>query len=214
MDPRFEPQAIPTATRELNELLAQLAELQNLREQHSQMMRPGLKDGCAQSFEQRYKALADFVAECDNTPCDHKLMVSLNLFLWDGYSAPNLKIELCHDAGLWTTVMEGCYKPLDLLAGQYGSRQRVQWEGGPPTRLRATVEGFGGQGIAFATVLFRDDRYIPDCVLATDGLVRDPQHLLHDDSHVAFMGNTNTAEAVIDRSKKYPGQIEIALRRI
>ena len=197
---------------ELTWLREELKELEALREKDTQALRPGLSDRCASMFRQLRERLNEWVAVWEATAVEDRLVVSLELFLWDGYSAPQLTVELLGADGQWRTVLTGCRKPLSLNDGLFTARQWVAWQGGPATRLRATVGGFGGQGIAFAKLVHGGGvRLVPTQVESSDGLVRDAEHLLTDDSTVTFLGNPRTAEAVMDRSKQRDGVVEVAL---
>lgn len=68
-----------------------------------------------------------------------------------------------------------------------------------PERLRLTVRGFGGQGIAYAEVLSAHGRLIPGRVAVRSGRVEHPEYLEFADVTAAFFGHARTLDAFHDR---------------
>lgn len=180
-----------------------------------QKLRPGIEpEGASQQFHNARKTMDAFLDEHDEDSLGERALLELWLFLWEGYSAPQLKAEL-RIGESWREVFSGMRKPTDLEASRYRFRIPVRLGSGqqPPSALRLTVSGFGGQGVSFASLLTASAALTPGEVIESNGQALTPEAILTDNPFVCWLGSTDTVETLMAATEDETASVAITLRR-
>ncbi len=137
-------------------------------------------------------------------------LLELRLFLTDCFGAPRMRIELAR-GGRWRLAAEGSWKPVNDRDAQYTVQLPIAWRGAPPDRMRVTVSGYGGQGIAHAALHFAGRSLTPRRARAVAGRVENPGAVLRDDALVCRMGSEDVVATLRGHTSNERAVLEIAL---
>jgi len=141
-------------------------------------------------------------------------VLSLRLFLIEGYSAPWLSVEV-FDGKEWVSIASrATFKPANLLNASFALEIPMCWKYGEPQILRITLSGYGGQGVQFASLFIDDHRWIPECILSIRGSVENAEALLSDDAFVCYLGEKDTLKTLEQITHEDESVIEIKLARL
>jgi hypothetical protein len=198
------------AQRELGDwCVEQFQTIAKIRARQWKRYRAGLEpDNSAALCRQRANELRRFLRDLESTPAESRAMLSVKLYLHDSYSAPLLRIEL-REGTRWRQVFVGNFKPVNHRDALYALQVPVTCSHGDPDRVRFSVSGFGGQGIAYASLHFRDHTLVPSAVASAHGQVTSPIAVLTDDSRVCYLGFADTAWTLEHRLDREESSIEI-----
>ena len=141
-------------------------------------------------------------------------LIELDLFLWDNFSAPRLRVEVLDAAGKPSIVAEGIFKPFNNRQSQYTVQVpiRVLAETAGLDTIRLVVSGFGGQGVRFVRVLLTEGYLEPAGIAAASGEVFDAQAALVDDSSVCYLGSASTAATLFAHAERAESSLTLSLR--
>jgi hypothetical protein len=199
VDPRAAPVSLADCAREYDRLARQ-------RDRDWRRYRPGILPNHASALlRQRARELRAL-----RRPA---ALLELRLFLAESFSAPILTVAL-RGAGRWVTVARGCLKPVNERDAQYTIQVPVDWRGRAPDRLRLTVTGYGGQGIAFAALHFATRTLQPSAVVRQRGRVLDARALLRDDARVCYLGDPDTVRTLRRRESHRAATVTLDLARL
>ena len=194
------------ATR-LGKVLGEIDAVAALRRAQWERYRPGILstyDALNRFWDGFHENIAAFAEAARAGTLEQVGLLTLELFLADGFSSPRMSVALRYagDAD-WTTVAQGGWKPMFFGKDQeydHAAYYRV------PLRMdteraveacRLEVWGYGGQGVRYVEVNNRAGRFVPACVREVSGRVENPAALLVDNSFWCYLGDPDTGLAVL-----------------
>lgn len=211
IDPRTSPE---TQARFSGAALAEtqiLKELNDLRAEQWRRHRPGIENDRAGNWIRTLVSeTEDFVSGWTHASMREKCLLSIRLFLLEGYSAPRLDIALKGNTG-WVTVFKGTFKPVNLKESSYLLHVPLFWKESPPDAIRIAVSGYGGQGIQFAQLVLNGRKWTPRRIVAKEGKIRDADALLNDDAFVCFLGEKDTLKTLETFTHDEESAVEVQL---
>lgn len=131
--------------------------------------------------------------------------------LVDSYGAQRTTVSIKNN-GKYHEIACGCFKgPASNLYYRYFFIE-------PSANIEALKiesDGFGGQGVCYASIHTPAEDYIPSEILSQTGEVINPQYLLHADAAACFLGHNRIIESFNDRKyAEMPNCIEIKMQKI
>jgi len=197
---------------ETRECLDELTALAQDRSKTWKRLRPGIGPDHASAHLLGFRdTVKKFIADLAKTPPAARALFKARLFLFDSYGAPSLKIEL-RVGDRWETLRTGNFKPNNQLSATCNIEIPWQKRGAHPDRLRLTMSGFGGQGVQYAWMVFRDRVLIPGSIESTYGQVQNATAVLTNNSSVCMLGSTDVVDTLHHFSEKEESSVEILLQ--
>lgn len=199
--------------QDTGQIVMELRELAEARAEHWKEWRPGIApDRASPALEQRASDIEAFLDQIRSTEASRRLLLYLDLFLWESYSAPNLCVELRH-GNEWHEIFEGPCKPRNLEMSQFRCVVPGKWPHEMPDAIRMSISGFGGEGIRYVSIDIGDQLLVPESVIETAGNVTDPERVLVDDAFPCYLGTTDTVGTLADGTDDAVSSLTVGLKQ-
>lgn len=213
IDPRIKVIDRPMIREALGRCVNEFGELAQQRKQDWRKYRAGVQPDHASRHLLNVKGrLQAFIRKAVATPARQRAMLKVQLFLWDSFSAPRLRLEL-GVGDRWRKVYRGCFKPVNHRDALYTLQVPLAWKGPDPDRLRITVSGFGGQGVSYASLFFENRTLLPHGISAVSGEVTNATAILTNNTSLCLLGSPDTPRTLQLQAENEESTVEVLLKK-
>ena len=147
----------------------------------------------AKKFENCQKSFSFFFRRYSE---EKPSLLQVNYFLPDAYNAQKVCLQVkFQESENWKEVYTGVPKPnlSDPSQTPFFTFSYFLPENRVPRKLLVSSWGYGGLGITFMKVITRKGIFVPQEILATEGLVFRPEAILVEDSRWCYLGDQDVA---------------------
>jgi len=185
------------AARECTRILREAARYKAMRRLQWQRIRPGFRPDL---YAPPCDALAGVIRDLRARLVRYRGLgphLTVRYFMPDYFIAQWVRLSIRYGTGGWARIYEGVPKGnlSDLSQMPYFTLTHLLEKDRPPRCVRFESWGYGGIGLVFVEGRSGARRFVPERIVRRSGILRDPAHILVDDTRWAFLGEMDAAKS-------------------